>query len=334
MKKLNLVIVTFLLALISGMTNINAQVGSTIAQTFTDKNMADGMANVLKKNTSDILTQSDIDNCVDVGVWMKSVESIEGIQYFTKISFLDLSNNKISDISPLTGLTQLEELYLEHNNISDISALSNMTNLNSLYIEENHVYDITPLAGLDNIPGGTLSISDQSVTLPADCADLNGDYSTESIVLSFDGSKSPISSVDNNGWNNGTTISWTGLTTPVTVSYKIETWFRIDNINVQYIVEVFQPLNDYGTSIEDITSEEKLSAYPNPTHSSVTLDLPMESNTEVHYSIYNNVGQVLEQKSVVGVTQLDVNLSNYKAGIYFIGLKTGNNNYMNKVVKE
>jgi len=86
-------------------------------------------------------------------------------------------------------------------------------------------------------------------------------------------------------------------------------------------------------SVDDI-EKQGFKCYPNPTHSFITLILPMESNTEVHYSIYNNVGQVLEQKSVVGVTQLDVDLSNYKAGIYFIGLKTENNNYIQRIIKK
>ena len=67
------------------------------------------------------------------------------------LTSLDLEDNNISDISPLTGLTNLEELGLDGNEISDISPLSGLTNLEMLGLDGNEISDISPLSGLTNL---------------------------------------------------------------------------------------------------------------------------------------------------------------------------------------
>jgi Leucine-rich repeat (LRR) protein len=64
---------------------------------------------------------------------------------------LDLSNNQINDISPLSRLTGLEWVVLDDNNISDITPLSNLTNLTKLSLSDNQIRDISPLANLTNL---------------------------------------------------------------------------------------------------------------------------------------------------------------------------------------
>ena len=51
----------------------------------------------------------------------------------TKLTWLDLSSNNISDISPLTGLTNhLQWLWLAFSNLTDVSPLRNLANLKLL----------------------------------------------------------------------------------------------------------------------------------------------------------------------------------------------------------
>ncbi|MCJ8283365.1 MAG: leucine-rich repeat domain-containing protein [Rivularia sp. ALOHA_DT_140] len=68
-----------------------------------------------------------------------------------KWRILDLSSNKISDLSPLGRLTNLRELYLSYNQISDLSPLSQLTNLNFLFLESNQISDLSPLSQLTNL---------------------------------------------------------------------------------------------------------------------------------------------------------------------------------------
>ena len=53
------------------------------------------------------------------------------------LTYLDLTEKNISDISALSGLTNLWLLDLTDNNISDISALSGLTNLEWLDLDDN-----------------------------------------------------------------------------------------------------------------------------------------------------------------------------------------------------
>ena len=61
---------------------------------------------------------------------------------------LDLYNNKITDISALSGLANLEVLYLDYNQIADISVLSGLTNLTVLDLDNNKITDISALQKL------------------------------------------------------------------------------------------------------------------------------------------------------------------------------------------
>jgi internalin A len=66
----------------------------------------------------------------------------------TNLAELHLSNNQISDVSPLAGLTGLTYLWLNANQISDVTPLANLTGLTLLNLEGNQVSDISPLEGL------------------------------------------------------------------------------------------------------------------------------------------------------------------------------------------
>ena len=69
----------------------------------------------------------------------------------TNLTWLSLSNNSISDISPLARLTTLTGLSLRNNPISDISALAGLSNLKRLFLTGNAISDLSPLTGLINL---------------------------------------------------------------------------------------------------------------------------------------------------------------------------------------
>ena len=81
----------------------------------------------------------------------------------TGLTTLTMSNNQVSDITPLSGLTNLEILMLDHNRISDIRPLRTLLNLEHLNVENNQISDITPLLGwsiIDNGDAGYAEMSD------------------------------------------------------------------------------------------------------------------------------------------------------------------------------
>ena len=89
---------------------------------FVDKNLEEAVRLAIGKTDGDI-KKEDVEGLVELDAAGKSIESIEGIEQLTSLQILNLSDNKITDISPLGELTNLQELYIESNefDISDNS---------------------------------------------------------------------------------------------------------------------------------------------------------------------------------------------------------------------
>jgi len=115
-----------------------------------DKNFEAAIRERLFTPTWDIY-ESDLDGITYL--WLKdlSIESIEDIVHFKNLVSLNLSKNKITDISILKELTRLKYLDLSLNNINDISALSGMAELKELYINNNKITDISALLDKPNL---------------------------------------------------------------------------------------------------------------------------------------------------------------------------------------
>ncbi len=74
----------------------------------------------------------------------------------TRLEYLDLGSNLISDVSALSGLTSLTYLDLYDNFILDVSALSKLTNLTQLSLSINSISDISPLVANTGLGSGDL----------------------------------------------------------------------------------------------------------------------------------------------------------------------------------
>lgn len=73
------------------------------------------------------------------------INDLDGIQFCIHAKSIDLSNNRITDLEPITGLKNIEELNLSDNQIGYIDGLSNLVNLKSLILSNNVFEDISPL---------------------------------------------------------------------------------------------------------------------------------------------------------------------------------------------
>ncbi|HKK42046.1 MAG TPA: leucine-rich repeat domain-containing protein, partial [Bacteroidales bacterium] len=97
-----------------------------------------------------------------------AINDLDGVQFCINATVIDLSNNRITDLSPLAGLSLIEELDLSDNRISDIDTLSNLLNLKNLMLANNSVKDISPLLDLDKLEYVDFSgnkISDDQIIL-------------------------------------------------------------------------------------------------------------------------------------------------------------------------
>lgn len=85
------------------------------------------------------------------------INDLDGVQFCINARAIDVSNNRISDLTPLTGLTNLEELDLSDNQIGYIDGLSNLTKLKSVLLANNYIEDISPLFELSDLEYADLS---------------------------------------------------------------------------------------------------------------------------------------------------------------------------------
>ena len=83
---------------------------------------------------------------------------IEPLQYMVNLTRLDLRQNQLTDLTPLSGLTRLKSLELRGNNLSDLSPLANLTELEELRlggsdsgVNNPNIQDLTPLSGLKKL---------------------------------------------------------------------------------------------------------------------------------------------------------------------------------------
>ncbi|MBQ8604242.1 MAG: hypothetical protein IJ410_09650 [Oscillospiraceae bacterium] len=146
-------------------------------------------------NVEDLSFASRLPQLKALGMGCCDIDNLNGIEGCSNLRTLYMPYNKISDISPLSGLN-LWDLFLQHNNISDISPLADMESIpdelvlsynnitdisalkggafNYLNLRNNNISDISPLAECKGIPILSLTynnISDVSPLehLPKDC---------------------------------------------------------------------------------------------------------------------------------------------------------------------
>ena len=79
------------------------------------------------------------------------LNDLDGVQFCIHAKVIDVSNNMISDLSPLVGLKDLEELNLSDNQVGIIDELSYLKGLRSVMLSNNYIEDISPLFELQNL---------------------------------------------------------------------------------------------------------------------------------------------------------------------------------------
>ncbi|MGE5406559.1 MAG: leucine-rich repeat domain-containing protein [Methanosarcina sp.] len=79
------------------------------------------------------------------------INDLDGLQFCVNARSLDVSNNMITDLSPITELKLLEELNLSDNQIGFIDDITNLKQLKTVRLSNNYIEDISPLFELENL---------------------------------------------------------------------------------------------------------------------------------------------------------------------------------------
>lgn len=77
-----------------------------------------------------------------------------------------------------------------------------------------------------------------------------------------------------------------------------------------------------ATSLTEINPGKDFDIYPNPGNGSFTIDLSRLTEQKIELSTFNAVGQVISKSTHKSPSKINVDLSQYESGIYFIEIKT------------
>jgi Leucine-rich repeat (LRR) protein len=80
-----------------------------------------------------------------------SLSATAGLEKAVKLTYLDLSENTIRNISSLSALQELQECHLQRNALSDLSALSALPALSTLDVSYNAITDLSPLYSISTL---------------------------------------------------------------------------------------------------------------------------------------------------------------------------------------
>ena len=67
------------------------------------------------------------------------------------ITYLNLRDNRISDLRPLVRLTQVDTLLLDNNQISDLRPLVSLKNIYFITLNNNRISDLQPLTNMSEL---------------------------------------------------------------------------------------------------------------------------------------------------------------------------------------
>lgn len=120
----------------------------------------------------------------------KQMFSLEGLQYATNLTSLDLTNSinlspayvrgDIVDITPLASLTNLQSLQLASQRVSDVTPLAGLTKLTELNLSSDCIADFSSLNALQYTK--TFNIQRQFVERPVVYIPITGKYTMENLV--------------------------------------------------------------------------------------------------------------------------------------------------------
>ncbi|MFS1513734.1 leucine-rich repeat domain-containing protein [Chengkuizengella sp. SCS-71B] len=275
---------------------------------FEDENLEAAIKEEL--NVSEEITIDDLQGLEDLSAIYEDIDSIVGLEYAVNLTDLDLSENRITDISILSNLTKLTSLNLYDNEITDISILANLTKLTSLNLDDNEITDIFILENLTKLT--SLNLDDNEITDISILAKLENLTS-----LDLDDNKiTDISSLE-----NLTKLTWLDLgnnnITDISSLENLEnlTWLDLDDnkitdisslenlTNLTYLDLHENEITDIS-SLENLTNLTRLDLYYNK----ITDISSLENLTKLTwlYLEENEITDISSLENLTNLTRLDL----------------------------
>ena len=88
---------------------------------------------------------SKLDGLRNLSLRGKDIVDISLMASFWNLKELDLSENSISDLTPLSSMRPLDKLFLRSNRIVDVAPIKSLVGLRELNLSGNQIVDVSPL---------------------------------------------------------------------------------------------------------------------------------------------------------------------------------------------
>ena len=102
-------------------------------------------------SAADLASITALPNLRDLRLSGCGLSSITGLDKAANLVSLDLSNNTVRNIDPISHMAALEKLNLRRNALVDLSALSALSKLSELDVSENALVSVAPLSRLGSL---------------------------------------------------------------------------------------------------------------------------------------------------------------------------------------
>ncbi len=105
------------------------------------------------------------------------------------------------------------------------------------------------------------------------------------------------------------------------------------NASGNELTQGFHQPNLVITAVSNLSADYSVNVYPNPTVDYVTLQFH-NLKESLSIELYTADGKLLESKQANSINDLQINMSDYTAGAYFLAIKTNNSATKNyKIIK-
>lgn len=334
-------------------TNNTASIIATLSSPGVFVALIDGMLSYFGAAT---ITFDGVDYAYDAGLGATTINCSLGTHTFV----ITPSNQSKAIIKGTVDVKTAEIVYLPINVVAGWSVEIYAVNSSQDPIEGATITfdgteattDATGLAKFNRIPDGTYNYSVSKANYNGvDAASLDINKSDVTKVVTLTHGSTVTFHVGNNGKNvEGVTISFNGVTVvsgadgnavftevdPGSYTYSatksgydvLSGDLTVSDSNLTRNIEVVV------TGI-NLASEYSFKVYPNPTHGSVYVVLPKTSNNGItKLSVTNATGAVIFERTVdMQSSQIQIDLSKYTNGMYFIRIGDGTNVNTFKVIK-
>jgi Leucine-rich repeat (LRR) protein len=121
------------------------------------EDLLQGVVTLGRSGLTDARLQEMVDNgeipddTFSIGLSNNNLTDISPLSELKDLVSVNIMNNEITSLSPLSELTELVAINAAGNQITDISALSGLENLMELHLQNNNISDITVLMSMTSL---------------------------------------------------------------------------------------------------------------------------------------------------------------------------------------